>query len=211
MVGDFRYEEIIQRGIHSIATRTMMPRDAVASVTLVAGTYDYAVSASLTIQSVSQAFLNSTGDELVFVPFDEFNAYYKQDTALPRASGTPAEFTLWENTSGLTRVRFGPTPSAAGTVKIHYSSITSPTTDSGFILFADDLITALVSWCAADIVVALDRAILTARGLDKSSAGPWIAEANQIIRGYNVRQGNLGLRQNHVLRYGGRRNRSMVA
>ena len=205
VIGQFRYNEVINRNMHAIAARCDMPRSSVASVALVASTFEYTV-ASTTAQSVGLVILNSIGRELGFVPWEQFNAYYRQDSAQPLGSGTPEEYTLREDTSNLLRFRFGPTPSAIDTVKVHLSILPATlATDTSAIPFAIDLVRALELSCACEIVLAMDKTKLGAIGLAKDVAAKWDSEAARIIHDYNVRMGRLGSRQNHILRYGGRR------
>ena len=206
VVGQFRYDEVIGRNMHLLGARCAMGRDSVVSVTLVAGTYDYAVHATLQYRDVSQVFLNDDGAELGFVPREQFDAYYLQDTADPVSSGTPREYTVYENTSSLTRIRVGPTPDAAGTLKVHASSIPALlTSDGATIPFSLELLRALESQCAAEIVLMLGQDALAKLGLDRAVAQKWTAEVDRTVRAYNQRVHDLGTRQNRILRYGGRR------
>lgn len=206
VVGQFRYDEVIARNMHLIAARCVLPRDSVTSITLVANTYDYAAHATLQYQSITQALLNSTGRELNYVPMEQFNAYYRQDTAEPRESGEPREYTIYENTSNLVRVRFGPTPNASDTAKFHATSLPALlTADSSSIPFSNDLLRGLESACAAELVLALSPDALAKLGLDKSVAGAWTAQTERAIHDHNVRQQAMGRRQNHILRHRGRR------
>lgn len=206
VVNQFRYDEVIGRNMHLLGARCAMGRDSVASVTLVAGTYDYAVHASLQYRDVSQVFLNDDGAELGFVPLGQFNAYYLQDTADPRSSGTPREYTVYENTSSLLRIRVGPTPDAAGTLKVHGSTIpVLLTSDSASIPFSLELLRALESQCAAEIALMLGPDALAKLGLASTAAQKWTAEVDSTVRAYNRRIHDHGSRQNRVLRHGGRR------
>ena len=208
VVGEYRYDEIVRGNVQVVASRANMPRNSPVSISLLAGTYDYAVSATLTYQSIAQVLLNSNGRELVFVPFEQFNAYYKQETAEPHGSGTPVEWTAYENTSGLTRMRFGPTPDESDTAKVHANSI--PLLDPASISFSDDLVRALIYSCASEVLLMLNDEQRAKLGLDTKVAAKWAADVERAIHGYNVRQQNLGAVANHVLRYGGRRARTVA-
>lgn len=209
VISGFRVNECVSHNTHLMAGRCRMARNSVASLSLVASTYDYAVSATLTHQNIAQVFLNSTGRELMFVPFEEFNAYYQQDTAQPLGSGTPEEYTLYEAitaTVHVSRIRFGPTPSAADTAKIHASNMPALLeTDATTVPFSDQLVRGLVAACAAELVLAMSPENLAALKLDKAVASQWLADAERAIHDHNVRELNLGHQQDHVLRYGGRR------
>ena len=209
--GTFRYNEIIGRNVPMLAVRCMMPRETVVSLALTATTYDYTIAASTDATGVSQVFLNSTGDELGFVPFEQFNAYYRQDTAEPRDSGTPREYTLSENTSNVTRIRIGPTPDASDTAKIHIERIPAAlTADSSSIPFAEDLMRGLESLCAAEVVLVMSPEQRARLGLSPDSVSKWLGDADRVVHDYNVRQRRLGSNQNGVLRHGGRRHASWL-
>ena len=211
VVNQFRLDETIGRNMHLIAGRAMMPRDSVTSVALVASTYDYSLSASLTYQMVEQVLLDSTGREIAFVPFAQFNAYYRQDTAQPIGTGTPQEYTLYETTTNILKIRFGPTPSASDTAKVHAAAVPALlTADSSVIPFAHTLIRGLESACAAEIVLALSDEALGRLGLSRGVARKWSADAEGAIHDYNVRQRRMGAQQNHILRGGGRRLRAGI-
>lgn len=206
--GEFRYNDIINRNVYLIAGRATMPRTSVTSVSLVASTYEYTV-ASTVAQSVGQVFLNSNGDELNPVPWEQFNAYYKQDTAVPRASGTPREYTMREDTSNTLRFRFGPTPNATDTAKVHLSILPATlASDTTAIPFANDLVRALELTCAAEVVLVMDKARRQAAGLSPDVASKWLAASDAMVRDYNIRQAKLGTRQDHIYRGGGRRTHS---
>jgi len=199
VVGDFRINDVISRNMYAIAGRSEMPRSSVTSVSLSASTYEYTVS-STTGHTVGQVFLNSDGYELAYVPWEQFNAYYRQDTAEPRGSGTPREYTMREDTSNLLRFRFGPTPDATDTAKVHLSVLPAAlTTDAISIPFANDLLRALEAACLSEIVLALDKSTLAKLGLSKDVAGKWSAESDRLVRGYNLRMGRLGGRQDRII------------
>jgi hypothetical protein len=206
VVSTFRYNQAIGRNMHLIAARVQMPRSAVQSVSIsVALGFEYSTLTD-TPQSVDQIFLNSTGDELVPVPWEQFNAYYRQDTADPRDSGTPREYTTRENvTSGLV-IRVGPTPNASDTLKVHLSILPiTLASDTTSIPFSDELRRGLESAVAAEIVTSLSDASLKKLGVPRPAAGLWNAQLETVIRDYNLRQQRLGTRQDHIAYGGGRR------
>jgi hypothetical protein len=189
-----------------------LPSEAITSVSLVSGTYQYTLS-SESAKSVSLVLLNSTGGELAPVPWEEFNAYYKQDTASPRANGTPREYTTRESSANTTLIRFGPTPNATDSAKVHVSLLAAtasgvPTAgDVEDIFLPNDLIRGLEARCCAEVALMLAPENRAALGISADVATKWLDEAKQVIHDYNVRQGRLGSRQDYILRYGGRRAR----
>lgn len=196
-----RLNEIVKNNAHSMFSRIIKPRDTVVSVTVSAGTYDYSLSNE--VGNVAQIFLNSTGDELAPLPFEILNARYRQDTDNPSASGTPAEYSLWEGVNNATRIRIAPTPSAGGTLKVHRSTIpvfSSPPADADSIPFALDLLRALEMACAADSLAGLSEDELAVLKTDRSAASMWRARADQALRNYNVRASANGYRQQEVIR-----------
>jgi hypothetical protein len=212
VVSMFRYNVIIERNKQLISAQCQLPSEAITSVSLVSGTYEYTLS-SQTARDVTLVLLNSTGDELAFVPWEEFNAYYRQDSADPRASGTPREYTIRESSTNTTLVRFGPTPNATDSAKVHVSllavtegvSLPSTTHDTTVIYLPNDLIHGLISRCCAEVVLMLTPEKRALLGLSADVAAKWLDEAKQVIKDFNVRQGRLGGRQNRILRYDRRR------
>jgi hypothetical protein len=205
-ISQFRYNQSIARNVQLIAMRANLPRSAVQSVSIsVAGGYEYS-GITDAMQSVDQVLLNSTGDELVYVPWEQFNAYYRQDTAMPRASGTPVEYTIRENLSSGLVIRVGPTPNASDTLKVHGPILPAAlSSDSTVIAFSDELIRGLESAVAAEIVSTLSEDKLKSLGVPRSAASLWVAQLDMAIRSYNQRQLRLGARQDRILRHGGRR------
>ena len=205
VLNDFRINDVIGRNVHLLATWCDLPRSTVSSITLANGTYEYTI-ASTTAKAVGLVLLNSTGDELGFVPWEQFNAYYKQDTAEARDAGTPQEYTLRESVTNVVTFRFGPTPNASDSAKVHLSVLPAElTSDATSIPFADDLRRGLELMCAAEIVAALDDDQLKRLGVSKAIVPVWTAALNRVVRDYHRRQANLGARQNRILRSGGRR------
>lgn len=200
-ISSFRYLQSIHRNMHLIAARVNMPRSSVQSVSIsVAGGYEYTTLTN-TPQSVGLVLLNSTGAELAPVPWEQFNAYYRQDTAEPRDSGTPREYTMRENTSNGLVLRFGPTPDASDTVKVHISIIPDqPASDSTAVPFSDELARAWESAVAAELVSTIADDRLKALGVPRSAAGLFLKQMDEAIRDYNRRQGRLGTRQDHIMR-----------
>jgi hypothetical protein len=214
VVSMFRYNAVIERNKQLISAQCQLPSEAISTVSLVSGTYQYTLS-SESAKGVTLVLLNSTGDELFLVPWEQFNAYYRQDTADPRANGTPREYTIRESSTNTTLMRFGPTPNATDSAKVHVSllaatesvSLPSTTADTATIYLPNDLIHGLVSRCCAEVALMLSPEKRAALGLSADVAAKWLDEAKQVIHDYNVRQGRLGSRQDYILRYGGRRAR----
>lgn len=201
LASDYTYAEVIERNANAIAGRVTLPLIAVASTSLVAETYEYTLT-DVQVQRIEQVILNSNGKELVFVPWDEFNAHYRQDTATPVASGTPVEYTWSERAStGLgvndTIIRVGPTPSAADAIDVYRANMPAAAATpnpsylasaDGFVIpFADDLMAALLAACAGEIASTSSADALAKRGLAPGAARAWLAQVEPAIRSYNLR------------------------
>ena len=162
--------------------------------------------------TTAQVFLNADGSELCYAPFELFNSRYRQATSDPAASGTPIEYTLWETSAQVMTVRDGPTPDSAadGPIKVYHSILPVMMSNSdnvgglsntASIPFSNELISALESACAAELVSTMSAEWVEKLGLDKAVVIPrWEREAEEGIRSYNLRQLKNGRQQNHVLR-----------
>ena len=200
-VGSVRLNEIIKANAHTIYGRIIKPRESITTQATVAGTYDYSLSGETS--PVAQVFLNSTGAEMAFVPFEIFNARYRQETDDPMASGTPGEYTLWEGTNNALRIRIGPTPGAVDSLKIHRSlmpSFSSPPDDADNLNFASDLLRAIEFAAAADCASLLGEDELAILKLSPAAGAMWRAKSSQAVRDYNVRASANGFRQDGVVR-----------
>jgi len=215
-VHPFRFDTIINRQVHRLASRTMRPQETVQSITLVVGTYDYALASSGLVDHVSQVFLDADGSELLYVPFDLFNSRYRQATSEPAASGPPCEYTLWETAANVMTLRVGPTPdnAADGPIKVYYSilpamlsnSVYSVLTGIEVIPFGNELIVGLEAACCADAVAGMNEESVKRLGIDKGIAiQQWAAEVESAIRAHNLRQLKNGKLQDHVFRTSGHR------
>ena len=200
VVSQFRYDGSISRNMFLIASKATMPRAAVSSVSISAGAYE-STAITDTARSVKLVVDNATGKELAYVPWDDFNSYYGQDTANPRASGTAVEYTVRENTTAGLVIRVGPTPSANATFDVHYAAMPSAlSTDSTSIPFSEELTRALDSFVAAEIASTLSEDKLAKLGVPRSSAKLWLEQGTAAIRDYNLRMGRLGTRQDRIFR-----------
>lgn len=202
LASDYVYIDVVERNARSIAGRVFLPLLSVQSTSLTAGTYEYTLT-DTQVQSITQVILNSNGQELVFVPWEQFNAHWKQDSATPVSSGTPTEYTWREIAStGLgindAVIRVGATPSADDTIDIYRAnavpSATTPApsqqftmTDSTAIPFADDLMAGLYAACAGEIAATSAPEALAKRGLSPNCAGVWLAQVTPAIVTYNRR------------------------
>lgn len=204
VVSEFRYNTSIERNMYLVAAKANMPRSAVSSTSLVADTYEYTISN--TAQHVGFALLNSTGTELAPVPWEQFNAYYRQDSSSPRVSGTPKEYTVREDVSNDLIIRVGPTPDASDTLKVNLSVLPALlTTDAISIPFSEELTRALDLFVAGDVVASVSDELLAKLGVSRSAAGLWMDQGEKAVRDYNRRQSRLGERQNRIARHGARR------
>lgn len=199
----FRYNEAINRNINLLAGRSLQIDSIAQTVTLIAGTYDYALTAAAgEMAAILQAFHVSSGQEILPLPWTEFNSQYRQDTSAPAPSGVPCHFTLWEAT-GTPRIRLGPTPNATGTVSLHEkTTVDLPTADGSTITFSDSLIRSLEASAGADLVESASREMLDKARLDRSFARTLRGQAEQGLRDHNLRKLRLGRRQSAVIRRG---------
>ncbi|HTF39006.1 MAG TPA: hypothetical protein VK754_00240 [Propionibacteriaceae bacterium] len=212
-INPFRLDAIINRQANRLASRTIRPQETVQSITLVVGTYDYALASNGIVEHVSQVFLNADGLELYYLPFEQFNQRYRQATAAPAGSGQPREYTVWETADQVMTLRVGPTPDTAGDgpLKVYHSILpvvlsnsVYSFSDSDTIPFSHELLAGLEAACAAEAVLAMSDEFVAKLGLDRSRlVAHWTAEAEGAIRAYNLRQLNNGKRQDRIFRSSG--------
>lgn len=201
-VNSIRLDEIIEKNVHLIAGRIILPREPVTTgVTLVAGTYDYSLTGEIAL--VSRVVDNTRGDELIFLDFDELNRRFEQDTSDPVESGTTGFWTTWEDSSQVTRLRIAPTPSAAGTLRVYHAvepAALNVNTETTAIPFPRMLLRGLEAMCAAEAASLLSEDELAILKLSPGVVGIWNSQANQAIRDHNQRQLGKGRRQEGILR-----------
>lgn len=220
IASDYTYDEAIDRHAFLLSSRAYMVPTAVQTVSLVASTYEYTMT-GVQAQSISSAILNSTGRELVFVPWDEFNAYWRQDSAEPQSSGTPVEYSFREKATDPENdllIRFGPTPSATDAVDIFIAQLLEQgatpapaflgTAGSTVIPFPDDLIRGLQLLVAAEIAGVASEDRLAKRGLSANAARVFASQAEPAIKSYNVRARRMS-QQDHRLRSARERRREV--
>ena len=179
-IGVFRLNQAIEKHSQLVAGRTIRPRETISSVALVANTYDYSLSAE--IMGVHQVFLNSNGFELGYLPFTDFNAFYRQETASP-VGGTPMQYTVWEGTNGALRIRVGPTPAAADTLKVHNGIVpVALSADSTSIFCTRELLRAIECFAAAECVMLLSEDELAKLKTTRGYAAVLMDQAEQGIK-----------------------------
>jgi len=205
----FRYDECINRNIQMFMGRAIA-QDTTLTVSLVAGSYDYTVTAIIgEVKSAWQAFLSGTGAELTYLPLEELNNLYHQESSAAAASGDPAYFSLYESTTQVWKVRVAPTPASSGSL-ILYQSVTLdlPTSEGSSIAMDEQLIRALECAVAADLIETADQATLQAGRISRAAVPTFRLQAEQGLKDHNQRRMGMGRRQNYVLR---RRAGSIVA
>lgn len=203
VVGQFRYDAVMDRQYQIIASRTLRAKEHDIAVTLIAGTYDYTVGTVGETQSVEQVFLDADGVELQYLPLSVLNSRFRQDTTEPADRGTPRHYSTYDNTSQVVKIRVAPTPIDSGALSVVGSS--NPvlgTSEGSAILFTEGLIRGLESACAAEIILMLDDAMLARLGLSRGAGVLFREQAEAAIREHNLRQRRLGRGQNHVVRHG---------
>jgi len=210
-IAPFRLDAIINAQTHRIASRTIRPQETVQSITLVAGTYDYALASSGLVEHVAQVFLDADGIELYYRPFEDFNSRYKQATSEPLPNGAPREYTTWETAAQVMTLRVGPTPDSAddGPLKVYHSILPAMLSDSAHdafsntdsIPFSSELAVGLEAACAAEAVAGMKADDVARLGLDRRTlVAQWREDAESAIREYNRRQLRNGRRQDRIFR-----------
>jgi hypothetical protein len=206
VVNLYRLNEIINRNMQVVAAQTIRPTELATAITLVNGTYDYAIVTVDETQTVDQVFANgagvalATGAELKLRTFVDMCSTYKQDTAAPVASGIPLHYTVYEKSDNVVTLRIGPTPNAAAvTARVSLivratGLITLPTTDASSIRFNAVLMRGLEAACAADVVEMLDDASLGALKISRGWAASLRRQAQEAIAAHNFRDEGLGRR-----------------
>lgn len=215
VINPFRLDVIINKQIHRLSAKTIRPQETVQSITLVVGTYDYALASSGLVAEVAQVFLDADGAELIGpVPFDVFNSRYRQATSEPAASGRPCEYTVWETAANVATLRVGPTPDAAsdGPLKVYHSIMPTALANTTFpanasilasnttLPFGNELIAGLEAACAAEASRVMTAADRERAGIDKATIAGWVADAEEGVRAHNLRQRRLGRQQDHIFR-----------
>ena len=194
------YNEVIERKAYDIAGRVHLTPSTVISQSITAGTFAYTLT-DVRIQTLSQVILNSNGRELLFMPWEEFNAEYHQDaTGVTAASGVPVHYTFREVPGSPTHdstIRFGPTPSVNDTAKLHYTDLMAKSatpfppytglSDTAVIPFPDDLIMAVIYACAGEIASTVSPEKLQSHNLNPNAGSQFARQELGVIRSYNQR------------------------
>lgn len=214
-INTLRLYALIQSRAQSLSARAFQHTVTTpTTINLVAGTYDYTVTG--TPKSIRQVILNSTGGELLRLPFEEMVRRFKQDSAVAAGRGTPVYFSEYENTQTASgaygtaptrKIRFGPTPIATDAADVYYTIMPAPSVGntlagSSEIPFSPLLLKALEKAVAAECVAMMDDADLARRKLHRGMAQAWRAESDQIVREENWRQRLVNGTQSHVIRGG---------
>jgi hypothetical protein len=195
----FKLSAILNRTIQLVATRTYQSLSAApTSLSLVAGTVDYSLVGAPT--SIRQIVLNSDGIELEKIDLATLNDMFRQDASGASASrGIPRFFALYETNSAVAgtettcKIRVGPTPSAADTLRIYYDLL--PNRDSGdwltgpgAIPLSPPLISAVENLTASSCLMSMDDDDLKRRKISRGYAQILERDAEKMIAEHNFRQ-----------------------
>ena len=195
-ISSVRMHQYLQGQMHVMGTRLILPMEAVTSVSVVAGTYDYTITG--TVGDVRKVLDNATGRELVPMTFDDICSAYLQDTD-ESVSGDPAAYALYETSAQASKMRVGPTPSASGTLKVYYGIIPAAlTTDASTIPFSAPLLRALERLTAAECVAVMGAQDRQKRMVSPDVVRLWREMAEQAITNENYRMRTMGALQRRI-------------
>jgi hypothetical protein len=190
---------IIAKAVQLIAVRSYQSLSAApTSLALVAGTTDYSLAASPT--AIRQVILNSDGVPLDRIPLEQLNEMFRQDTAVSAGRGIPRYYAVYDVNNPASgadttcKIRVGPTPSAADSLKIYYDLI--PTRNTGnyienaaaVIPFSPPLVSAVESTAAAECVASMDDDDIKRRKISRGYAQVLLQNAERMILESNFRQ-----------------------
>lgn len=186
-ISSIRMAEIIQGQMQLLGAQTHLPMEAVTSVALLAGTYDYTLTG--VVGDVRQVIDNATGMELTPVTLDELVSTYRQDTAVPQGSSNPPlYYAVLETSAQLSRIRVAPTPGASGTLKVYYGIVpASLSADASTIPFSAPLLRVLERSCAMECVASMSREDRAQRMISADVLSIWQNSVSEGLRAENLR------------------------
>lgn len=159
------------------------------SVALVAGTYDYVITASTEFGTIWKVERNSDGDELVPRSLDYMVSVFKQDTSGALGRSAPTDYATWEEEgpsgTNTTRIRVGPTPAAADTLRVYntrpvaLSGDASDVADSATLPFVSQFLRVIEAETAVLCVAAMSDDELSQRKLSRTN---YLAKLNEIVQ-----------------------------
>jgi hypothetical protein len=195
-INSLRMNQFIQGQMHLLAGRMVLPMEAVTSVAVTAGTYDYTLSG--TVADVRKVLWNATGAELEPMTFDDIASVYLQDTAIT-TSGTPEAYALYETSAQASKLRLAPTPSADGTLKLHYGIIpTALTTDISTIPFSAPMLRILEMMVASECISIMSPDDRKRRMVSTDIVKMWGQMIQQGLQDENMRMRGMGSLQRRI-------------
>jgi hypothetical protein len=196
-ISSVRMHQYLQGQMHLLASRMVLPMEAVTSVAVVAGTYDYTLTG--TVGDIRQIQWNATGGELEPMLFEELNAEFKQDTAVVYSSGTPRAYAPFETSAQASKIRVAPTPAATGTLKVYYGIIPAAlTADSSVIPFSAPMLRILERLVASECVSVMSPEDRKRRMLGTEVVAFWARMVEHGISDENFRMRTQGSTQRRI-------------
>jgi hypothetical protein len=193
--------QLMNTALHMLANRVMMEDEALLTVQLVAGTYDYTLTGIA--GPVRNVFLSPYGLELERMEWDEITVLYRQDTAAPAGSGVPSEYALVETSAQASKIRVAPTPSSLGAVamKVRYSIIPAAlTAETSTVPFSQSMLRAFERQVASMCVALMSPEDRKRRMLGVEQVKGWQEMVESTVREENWRM-RLGSTQDAIMEY----------
>lgn len=195
-ISSVRMNQYIQGQMHLLGNRMVLPMEAVTSVAVTGGTYDYTLTG--TAGDVRQVFWNSTGQELDRLSFEDIVSQFLQDTSVS-STGTPAYYSLYETSAQASKLRLAPTPAASGTLKIYYGIIPAAlTTDASTIPFSAPMLRVLEKMVARECLGIMGPDDLKRRMISKDVIPLWTQQIEQGISYENFRMAAMGSLKGYI-------------
>jgi len=196
-ISSVRMHQYLQGQMQVMSTRLILPMEAVTSVAVTGGTYDYTLTGI--VGDVRKVLWSETGRELARMTFDDICSAYLQDTD-EAVSGEPCAYALYETSAQASKLRLGPTPDASGTLKLYYGIIPAAlTTDASVIPFSAPLLRALERLTAAECVAVMSGQDKQRRMVGPESVRLWREMAEQAIVNENYRMRSMGALQSRIV------------
>lgn len=196
-ISSVRMHQYLQGQMHMLAARMVLPMEAVTSVSVTAGTYDYTLSG--TVGDVRKVLWDATGQELVRLSFDDICSGYLQDSTASVTRGIPIAYALYETSAQASKMRVAPTPVSSGTLKLYYGIVPAAlTADSSTIPFSAPMLRVLERLTAAECASVMSPADRQRRMLGDGAAALWRQQAEQALANENFRMRTMGALQEKI-------------
>ena len=196
-ISSVRMHQYLQGQMQLLGGRMILPMEAVTSVAVVAGTYDYTLTG--TVGDVRQVLWNANGLVLEPLSFDELNETFRQDTALNYTATVPMCWALYETSAQASKLRIAPTPAASGTLKVYYGVIpASLTADSSTIPFSAPMLRILERMVASECVTVMSPEDRKRRMIGTGVVAMWQRATEMGIANENFRMRTQGALQSRI-------------